>query len=54
MNEVAAAVKAVVCYNEIYYLDTGAIVELLQCVTEEDIDQYLIEKGGVDSCHIHY
>lgn len=41
----AAAVKSVICYNESYYVDTGAIVELLQCVAEEDIEQYLIEQG---------
>ncbi|XP_067946233.1 sacsin-like [Watersipora subatra] len=45
VNEVAAAVRSVICYNENYFIDTGAIVDILQCETEADIDQYLIEKG---------
>ena len=41
----AAAVKSIICYNDVYYIDTGSIVELLQCATEEDIEQYLVEQG---------
>ena len=45
VNEVASAIKSVICYNESYYLDTGSLVELLKCTDDEQIDQLLIDLG---------
>ena len=45
VSELASAIKSVICYNENYYIDTGALIELLKCESDEDIDQYLLEQG---------
>lgn len=50
INEVAAAIKSVICYNEHYYFDSGALVELLRCESDEDIGQWLIEQGNFAAC----
>ena len=45
VSELASAIKSVICYNENFYIDTGALIELLKCESDEDIDQYLLEQG---------
>lgn len=45
VSELASSIKSVICYNENYYIDTGALIELLRCESDDDIDQYLLEQG---------